>query len=190
MIAKGSLLSGLVVLACAACLTSLVLFSDSPALAAEKRLASVTSCSGKEVKLRKEEAEMVRLVNRARTDRSLNRVCVRPAVRKAARAHSADMLRRDYFSHRTKGTGEDPGDRLDRVGYPWIRYGELIFFSGGGFGDESGVYSAEKVFRVWMSRSYNREIILDRRLREIGPAVVDGEYNQDGQMWTVVLATK
>ena len=38
-------------------------------------------------------------------------------VEKAARDHSEDMIRRDYFSHNTKGRGETAEERIKRFGY-------------------------------------------------------------------------
>ena len=49
---------------------------------------------------------MLDLHNRKRASRGLPRLCIHPKLQKAARAHPADMIRRDYFSHYTKGRNE------------------------------------------------------------------------------------
>jgi uncharacterized protein YkwD len=92
--------------------------------------------------------------NRARVERSL--LCLANAVRgragltslpadprlnAAARAHSADMVARGYFSHTTP-EGSDPGDRAAAAGYgPFV--GENIAASGRG--------TAISVFSLWRS---------------------------------------
>jgi uncharacterized protein YkwD len=89
------------------------------------------------------QGEAVSASNQARAERSL--LCLANAVRAraglaslradprlnaAARAHSADMVARDYFSH-TSPEGSDPGDRAAAAGYgPFV--GENIASSGGG----------------------------------------------------------
>ncbi len=61
---------------------------------------------------------MLSLHNRKRASRGLPRLCVHPKLQKAARAHSVDMIRRDYFSHNTKGRNEGPCQRLRRYPLP------------------------------------------------------------------------
>jgi uncharacterized protein YkwD len=57
--------------------------------------------------------------NQARKDRDHRALCVHPTLQKAARAHSKDMIERDYFSHDTKGRNEDACERIRRYGYAW-----------------------------------------------------------------------
>ena len=45
------------------------------------------------------EASMLRLIDHARTSRGLHAVSTHDALHKAARAHSTDMVGRDYFAH-------------------------------------------------------------------------------------------
>jgi uncharacterized protein YkwD len=57
------------------------------------------------------------LHNDARRDRNLRAFCVHPDLLRAARSHTRDMIRRNYFSHITKGTNQGPCDRIRRQGY-------------------------------------------------------------------------
>lgn len=80
------------------------------------------------------EAEVLRLTNAARAK---SRVCgnkAMPAVRavrwngtlgNAARLHSADMAKRNFFSH-TNPDGKSPADRVKKQGYQYSYVGENI----------------------------------------------------------------
>ena len=59
---------------------------------------------------------IVCLVNAERTSRGLRPLRRDGDLAQAARKHSADMARRNYFSHVTPG-GDDLGDRLRDAGY-------------------------------------------------------------------------
>jgi uncharacterized protein YkwD len=61
----------------------------------------VRTCTGGAITLRTIEKSMLDLHNRKRASRGLPRLCIHPKLQKAARAHPADMIRRDYFSHYT-----------------------------------------------------------------------------------------
>jgi hypothetical protein len=74
---------------------------DAPAEAADGGYASM--CGGGEIFLHAEEWRLLTLHNDARGNHDLKPFCVHPALQKAARAHSKDMILRDYFSHITKG---------------------------------------------------------------------------------------
>src|SRR3954453_17680292 len=60
--------------------------------------------------------QVVCLINAERTDRGLRALRGAGDLARAARRHSADMVRRTYFSHVTPG-GADFGDRIRAVGY-------------------------------------------------------------------------
>ncbi len=64
-------------------------------------------------------------VNRERTSRGLGALVMDEAVRLVARAHSEDMVARDFFSH-TNPDGQGPSGRLDAVGIGYNSAGENI----------------------------------------------------------------
>jgi hypothetical protein len=74
---------------------------------------------------------MLTLHNQERAKRDLPRFCVHPALVRAARAHSKDMIQRDYFSHNTKGRNEDACERVRRYGYIWQFCAENIAWGSG-----------------------------------------------------------
>src|SRR4028119_375974 len=109
--------------ALASCLLALALTATT-AQAAGGGYAN--KCGGGTIFLDANEKRAFALHNAARRDRDLKPLCVHPALQKAARAHSRDMIERDYFSHDTKGRNEDACERILRYGYRWSACGENI----------------------------------------------------------------
>ena len=142
--------------------------------------ATIRSCSGSKITLKTIEKTMLSLHNRKRANHGLPRLCVHPKLQKAARAHSVDMIRRDYFSHYTKGRNEGPCQRLRRYGYRWRLCGENIAWGPGSKG------SPNSRFRAWMNSPGHRSNILKRGFREVGIGAAKGTSNGNrGTMWTV-----
>ena len=79
---------------------------------------NVRTCTGGKIALKADEKRMLELHNQKRKGQGLRRLCVHPGLQRAARDHSQDMIRRDYFGH------GNVGKRLKRHGYNWSRYGE------------------------------------------------------------------
>lgn len=71
------------------------------------------------------EAELLRLVNRERTQRGLQALQADTELTKVARAHSDDMFKRGYFSHYTP-EGLDPFDRMKNDDVHFLTGGENI----------------------------------------------------------------
>lgn len=71
------------------------------------------------------ETQMLALVNEERTSRGLKPVVYDAALTPVARAHSADMFARGYFSHYTPEK-TDPFDRMDKAGIKFRSAGENL----------------------------------------------------------------
>jgi uncharacterized protein YkwD len=142
---------------------------------------SVRSCTGGTVSLAASEKRMLSLHNRERAERGKRRLCVHPKLQKAARAHSRDMIQRDYFSHTTKGRNENECERIRRYGYRWSACGENIGWGTGARG------SADRIFNTWMKSAGHRSNILDGRFREVGIGAARGNFQgfDNATMWTV-----
>jgi uncharacterized protein YkwD len=141
---------------------------------------SVRTCGGGTIELKAKEERALSLHNRARKNRGLRALCVHPKLTKAARAHSAHMIKKDYLGHGSVGS------RLKSHGYNWRIYAENI--AGG-----SDTYGApSNVFKRWMGSSGHRANILDRRFREIGIGIATGNYKgRTGYtMYTVDFGTR
>ena len=152
---------------------------------------SIRSCTGSKITLKTIEKTMLSLHNRKRASLGLPRLCVHPKLQKAARAHSADMIQRDYFSHNTKGRNEGECERIRRFGYRWRNCGENIAWGSGSAG------APLEIFRVnnpnisgpdnWMDSRDHRSNILNRRFREVGIGAARGSFQgfKRATMWTV-----
>ena len=125
---------------------------------------AVRTCTGGSIALKPAEKRSLDLHNSARKSRGLRPLCVHPALQRAARAHSADMIRRGYYAHGSVGP------RLKSYGYNWRAYGENIAWGSGSRG------SADSIFKAWMDSSSHRSNILDGRFREVGVGAATGTY--------------
>lgn len=120
------------------------------------------------------EATMLRLVNRARVSRGLHAVKVASPLRRAALAHSRDMLARDYFAHSSLA-GATLAKRARSAGYSasgcsqWA-VGEVIAFGSSSRGRPL------TIFRAWMRSSAHRQVILTKRWRDVGIGCARGSY--------------
>lgn len=74
------------------------------------------------------EAELLRLVNRERTEVGLDPVEADPALAAVGRAHSEEMFRLGYFAHVSPVTG-DPAARLAAANVPYLLSGENLAYA-------------------------------------------------------------
>ncbi len=151
-----------------------------PEEAAAANTVSVKSCSGGTIQVKVAEKRMLDLHNKTRASRNLPRLCVHPALQRAARSHSRDMIRRDYFAHGNVGA------RLRHFGYNWRTYGENIAWGSGRRG------APGPIFKAWMNSPSHRPHILDRGFREVGVGAARGTYKgySNTTMWTVDFGTR
>jgi len=123
------------------------------------------------------ENQLIDLINAERTRRGLGALRANPVLMQVARAHSQDMVERDFFDH-TNPDGQAPWDRLDEAGYAWRACGENI---GGGYA------TPQAMFTAWMdSTAGHREIMLSSDYTEIGIGYVTG--GRYGHYWTADFA--
>jgi len=151
--------------------------------------ATVLTCSGGTITLSDAEKRSLDLHNQTRTSNGLPKFCVHPALQDAARAHSSEMIDKDYFSH-SSYNGEIFSDRLKRYGYtPFGCYGtvgENIAYN-----SQTGTSSADKVHDQWMNSSAHRANILNKNFSQIGVGAVYGDFKgYNVTVWTVDFGTR
>lgn len=152
---------------------------DAPADAAGGGYAN--KCGGGEIFLHAREIRLFTLHNNARKEHGLKPFCVHPALQRAARAHSEDMIQRDYFSHYTKGTNEGACMRIRNFGYNWSYCGENIGYK----------TTPDGVFNAWMRNAAHRSNILNGKFHEIGIGARTGDYlGSRTTMYTVDFGTR
>ena len=85
------------------------------------------------------------------------------------------MIRRDYFSHDTKGRNETAEARIKRFGYTpqgysYYMVGENIAYGSGTYGEPDSIMNS------WMKSTDHRHNILNGKYREIGIGVSTGTW--------------
>ena len=124
------------------------------------------------------------LVNAERTSRGLRALRRDPDLAQAARWHSADMVRRDYFAHTSPG-GVTFKDRVREAGYGepgqgW-RAGENL-----GWGTQERA-SPNALVDAWLESAGHRRILLSSDYRELGIGVANGAPGKDAPGATYTL---
>ena len=124
--------------------------------------------------LNENECTLLTLINRARTRRGLKALVLRASLCRAAKAHSQEMIRLDYFSHLSTA-GRSPQSRAKRAGYGASGYSswslaEVIAWGSGSAG------SPAAVFQSWMCSPGHRAILLGKRWRDIGVGRAKGTF--------------
>ena len=141
-------------------------------------LAVTADPAGAKPRLGGTERAVISHVNAIRSDHGLAPVRAASSLNRAADAHSADMLRNDFFAHESSdGTSFDARiRRYDRAG----TLGENI----AALSDAAN--RAATVVRMWMESPGHRAIILTARFRRVGVAARTGQLG--GDRMTVVTA--
>ncbi len=161
-----------------ACIAAIGVFVADPPRAEAAGGGYAARCGGGRIFLNAYELRTFALHNDARRDRNLKAFCVHPDLLQAARGHTRDMIRRNYFSHITKGTSYGPCDRIRRQGYRYRYCAENI-----GYNSIPG-----RMFNAWMNSSGHRSNILDGKYREIGIGVA--RKGSSNIMFTVDFGTR
>lgn len=102
-----------------------------------------------------------------------------PALRCAARKHSADMAARDFFNH-TNPDNESPWDRMAKAGYGG--------YSNAGENIAAGSPDAQGTMNQWMGSDGHCANIMSPSFQHIGVGYSTG--GQYGHLWTQVFGAK
>ena len=102
-----------------------------------------------------------------------------PALTRAARVHSQDMITHDFFSH-TGSDGSTPGQRVTRVGYRWRMVGENI---------ASGSRTAQEVVAGWLASPHHCANIMTAGFRQMGVAFAVDRTSAQVIDWTEDFGT-
>lgn len=158
--------------------------------AAAPDTVSVKTCTGGALDLTTDEKRMLDLHNKARADNNLPAFCVDSTLTRAARAHSQEVLDKDYFAHNSFN-GETFSARLKRAGYAYRTAGENIAWGSG------PLSTPENRFKGWMDSSGHKANILNKNFREIRIGARTGAYTDrktgktynGAAMWTADFGT-
>lgn len=98
-------------------------------------------------------------------------------VAKAAKSHSNDMKKHDFFSH-TGSNGKSSAQRLTAAGYKWSRVGENIAW---------GQSTARAVVSAWLDSDGHCANIMNPKYTHLGLGVVKDSERR--RIWTQMFAT-
>lgn len=119
----------------------------------------------------KAEEEMLKDVNKERTDQGLSPLTMDNELTDLAQIHSDDMFKRGYFSHYTP-EGLSPFDRMERAKITYMYAGENLALAP----------STELAMQGLMNSPGHRANILNANFHKIGIGVIDGGIY--GKMYT------
>lgn len=118
------------------------------------------------------EVEALAAINTERAGEDVPALTMHEPLRAVARAHSEDMLARDFFAHNNP-EGESPFDRMDAAGIEYGTAGENIAWNN--FPDP-----VETAVTGWMNSPGHRNNILNGAFTETGLGIAgndaDGYY--------------
>ncbi len=117
------------------------------------------------------EAQMLRLVNQARTEAGLVALTMDDSLVGVARAHSKDMFARGYFAH-VNPDGKSPFDRMVDAGISFKLAGENLAYAA----------NVQLAFNGLMNSPDHRANILEKDFRRVGMGVMNGGVY--GEMFT------
>jgi len=154
---------------------------------AEATLITIETCDGGAIDLTSDEKQMLDLHNQIRANEGLPLLCVHPVLTEAARAHSQEMLEKDYISH-ASFDGEAILDRLERFGYSFgdYSYGAYAENIGWAMGQKG---ASDSMFRYWMESPDHNVNILDKKFLEVGVGIQAGS-GSEGTAHTVDFGTR
>lgn len=118
---------------------------------------------------------LLQSTNAARVETGLPPLQDHPLLRRSAQLKAQDMIAGDYFEH-TSPAGRTPWKWFDDAGYTYVYAGENLAID---------FTASEPIHTAWMRSPGHRKNILNGQYRNIGIAVVTGEY--EGRTTTVVV---
>jgi len=144
--------------------------------------ARVAACANDQTAVGKLSAKKVRvavvcLIDQERTRFGLPALKLNARLDAAAQAHTADMLRRDYFDHDSP-SGATPPQRITAAGYKWAAWGENL---------AAGYPTAVAVVTAWMSDVGHCTNILFPAFADVGIGFVNkplAKFASAPALWT------
>ena len=117
-----------------------------------------------EARLTRSEASLLAAINEVRAAHRLAPLRIDRRLSRIARAHSLDMLRRDYFAHGAFAA------RMARSGARGPFFGENLAWGSGSFG------TAPSIVRAWLNSPGHRANLLRPGFRRVGLGAPIGRF--------------
>lgn len=110
------------------------------------------------------------LTNEVRQQYNLSLVQEDPLLNKAAQNKAEDMFKNKYFSHYSPA-GISPWYWMDKSGYDYYYAGENLAMN---------FLDTEEVIKGWLNSPSHKENLLNKDYKDMGIAVVSGDFNDEG----------
>lgn len=130
-----------------------------------------------ELKLSKEEQELIDLTNAERKKAELPPLAVNPKLMAAARAHAENMARQEKLEHTLDD--KDPAARVTDAGYKFRTTGENVAWNAD---------TPKEAVKDWMDSPPHRENILKKGYADIGAAVAKSKKGE--RYWVQVFGAE
>jgi len=118
---------------------------------------------------------LVSLINRERMSLGISPLSENKKLNQAALLKAEDMMKKDYFSHQSP-EGVTPWYWFSKSGYNYIYAGENLAI---------GFINSDDVYRAWINSLSHKDNIINPRYKEIGTAVLTGNF--EGNKTTIVV---
>lgn len=112
-------------------------------------------------------AVLIEKTNEERTNLGLSPLQINEDLNLAARMKAQDMISNNYFSHYSP-QGTSPWHWFQVAGYNYQHAGENLAI---------GFWDAHDTHQAWYDSATHRANMLDPRFRDVGIAVVEGDWN-------------
>ena len=114
--------------------------------------------------------KIIALTNEVREQYNLPLVQEDLLLNKAAQEKAEDMFKNKYFGHFSP-TGVSPWYWIDQSGYDYYYAGENLAMN---------FLDTEEVIKGWLNSPSHRENLLNKDYKDMGIAVVSGDFNNEG----------
>lgn len=128
------------------------------------------------------EAQVLSLINNARSQRGLKTLALNSLLSKAALNHSADMACQDFVGH-NGSDGSTWYTRIEDLGLAYTSASENIYVGNPSFGG-----TPQGAFEWWMNSQVHRDNILDSSFTRIGVGCVYSAASSYGGYYTLVFS--
>ena len=118
---------------------------------------------------------LTNFTNEARESLGIQALKENPKLEEAAYLKAKDMIEKDYFAHQSPN-GISPWYWFKKAGYDYKFAGENLAI---------GFLDSEEVYRAWLDSPSHKKNLLDPNYKEIGIAVLKGDFQ--GSETTVVV---
>ena len=123
------------------------------------------------------ESTALKLINAERTKRGLKKLSLSTKLRTAARRHSKDMAKNDFFSH-TGSNGSSMTDRITKAGFKYAAAGECLYAGNG------SLKTPKAAVQAWLNSPGHAAIMLSPNYTHVGIGYVYDKNSPYGGYYT------